>query len=145
MKTMLFVPFFLLAMISASIITVHVSTSRSRAFLRQSEEEIRAYMLELTPIGMSMEEAQSVIQQRFQIDEWGPWDIDYNSGVVRNFNARIHAYPRPAIGVKSINLQLGQYRRRGRLLGFTFVFAGWGFDENSMLVDVHVSKSRPAI
>jgi len=128
---------------------VHVSTSRS--FLRQSEDEIRAYILELTPIGMNMEEARIVIEQHFQIDEWGyglgmgPAFIDYRNGVVRGFNSRIHAYRPPDIGVTSINLQLGQYRRSGRLLASTFVFAGWGFDVNSELVDVHVSKSRPAM
>ena len=45
--------------------------STSRAFLRQSEDDIRAYLLELTPIGMDMDEARRVIEQRFQIDEWG--------------------------------------------------------------------------
>ena len=88
-----------------------------------------------------------MIEQRFQVDEWhyGPWGIDFENGIVRRFDPRIHTYSPPQIGVKAINLQLGQYRRSGRLLASTFVFAGWGFDENSELVDVHVSKSNPAV
>jgi len=138
----------LLAVFTVAIAaSAYVSTSRSRAFLRQSEEEIRAYILELTPIGMSMEEARSVIEHRFQVEEWsyGPWGMDYENGVRRRFDSRIHAQRPPHIGVMSINLRLGSYRRSGRLLASTFVHAGWGFDENAELVDVYISKSRPAL
>jgi len=51
--------------IIAIAVMIHVSLTR-HPFLRQSEEEIRAYILELTPVGMSMEEARIVIEQRFQ-------------------------------------------------------------------------------
>jgi len=115
--------------------------------MQQSEEEIREYLLELTPIGMNMEEARRVIEYHFQIEEWGygPWGIDYQNGVWRRFDPRIHAYRPSHIGVKSLNLRLGRYRRSGRILATTFVHVGWGFDENSELVDVYVSKSNPAM
>ena len=146
MKTFSCVFIVLLAVISI-VIAIHASTSRSHAFLRQSEEEIRAYILELTPIGIDMEDARIVIEQRFIVGEWsyGPWGIDFENGIVRRFDPRIHTHSPPQIGVKAINLQLGNYRRSGRLLASTFVFAGWGFDENSMLVDIYVSKSSPAM
>jgi len=140
----------LLAIIAVTAVTI-ANFPTSRFFLRQAEDEIRNYILELTPIGMNMEEARSVIEHRFQVDEWGYGRgsesafIDYENGVVRAFNPRLHAYPPPQIGVKAIQVYLGQYRRSGRLLASTFVFAAWGFDENSELVDVHVSKSRPAM
>jgi len=147
MKTIICVSVALLTVFSVVTIAVHASTSHSRSFLRQSEEEIRAYILELTPIGMNMDEARSVIEYHFQIDEWsyGPWGIDYENGIVRRYTPGIDPYRPPQIGVKAINLELGRYRRSGRLLASTFVFASWGFDENSELVDVHISKSRPAM
>ena len=147
MKAIVCVSVFLLAVISIITIAIHVPTSRSRSFLRQSEEEIRAYFLELTPIGMNMEDARRMIEYHFQIDEWGygPWGIDFENGVRRRYIPGIDPYRPPHIGVKSLNLRLGQYRRSGRLLASTFVFASWGFDENSELVDVYVSKSRPAM
>ena len=146
MKRIICVSAILLSIFSIlMIVRTHASTSRS--FLQQTEEEIREYILELTPIGMNMEEARSVIEYHFQIDEWeyAPWGIDYENGIVRRFDPRIHDYSPPQIGVKSINLRLGSYRRSGRLLASTFVFAAWGFDENSELIDVHVSKSSPAM
>ena len=123
----------------------------SRSFLQQSEDELRVYILELTPIGMNMEEARSVIEYHFQVDEWaygrgmGQAFIDYENGVRRRFDPRIHDQRPPHIGVQAIQLELGRYRRSGRLLASTFVFAAWGFDENSELVDVYVSKSSPAM
>ena len=136
---------FVIAII-AIVVAVQVTTTRS-AFLRQTEEEIRTYMLELTPIGMSMDDARGVLEYRFQVEEWsyGPWGIDYRKGVWPRFDSRIHAYRPLPIVVKSINLQLGSYRRQGRLLGFTHVYASLGFDENDNLIDVHISKSRPAL
>jgi len=135
----------------AVAITASVHISSSSAFLRQSEEEIREYILELTTVGISMEEARIVIEERFQIEEWGyglgsgRTFIDYRNGVVRRYAPGIDPYHPPDIGVKAISVQLGSYRRSGRLFGFTHVFVGWGFDENSELIDVHVSKSSPAI
>jgi len=142
----------LLAVIAFAIAaSAYFSASRSRTLLRQSEEDIRAYILELTPIGISMQEAHSVIGQHFRVDEWGHGHgagrafIDYENGIVRRFDSRIHAYHPPQIGVKAIGLELGSYRRSGRLLAGTFVFAHWGFDENFELIDVYISKSRPAM
>jgi len=92
-----------------------------------------------------------VIEYHFQIDEWGYGlgmgraFIDFENGVRRRYIPGIDPFRPSHIGVKAIRLELGQYRRSGRLLASTFVFAGWGFDENSELVDVYVSKSRPAM
>ena len=148
MKKVLCVFGIVLTVFAAIIITiavmVHVSLTR-HPFLRQTEEEIRAYMLELTPVGMSMDEARIVLEQRFRVEAWDSWSMDYLNGVWRSFDPRIHAYRPPHIGVKSINLELGSYRRDFNLLSHTFVYAGWGFDENGKLVDVYVSKSRPAL
>jgi len=141
---------FVLAIISILTMTIAYFRS-SRSFLRQTEDEIRNYILQLTPIGMDMDEARGVIEHHFQVEEWayglgeGPDFIDHRNGIVRSFNARIHDYHPPQIGVKAIQIHLGRYRRSGRLLASTFVFAAWGFDENSELIDIHVSKSSPAM
>jgi len=141
----------LLTFLFVAAIVAYASTISSRSFLRQSEEQIRAYLLELTPTGMSMEDARILIEQHFHVDEWvyrswmGSAFIDYENGIIRRFDSRIHEYNPPQIGIKAINLSLGSYRRSGRLLAATFVFASWGFDENSELVDIYVSKSRPAL
>jgi len=153
MKILICVSVALLVIFSALVIaSIHASTSQtSRSFMQQSEEEIREYLLELTPIGMNMEEARRVIEHRFQIDEWayghgaGRSFIDYENGIVRRYAPGIDPYMPPQIGVKAIQIHLGQYRRSGRLLASTFVFAAWGFNENSELVDVHISKSNPAM
>lgn len=132
-------------------IVLHTTTFRSRSFLRQTEEEIRAYILEITPVSMNMDEARSMIEQHFQIYEWaygfgrGRAFVDFENGIQRRGNPRAQANRPPPIGVQSIQVEIGRYRRSGRLLASTFVFAGWGFGENAALVDVYVSKSSPAM
>jgi len=154
MKKVLCVFGIVLTVFAAIIITiavmVHVSLTR-HPFLRQTEEEIRAYMLELTPVGMSMDEARIVLEQRFQVEEWayglsaGRAFVDYENGLVLAFIPSIHAYPPPDIGVNAIGISLGSYRPDFRLLSHTHVYAGWGFDENGRLIDVYISKGRPAL
>ena len=68
MKSIICVSVTLLTILSVLVIAmIHVPTSRS--FLQQPEEELISYILELTPIGINMEEARSVIEYHFHIDE----------------------------------------------------------------------------
>jgi hypothetical protein len=119
--------------------------------MQQPVEEIREYIFELTPIGMNMEDAREAIECHFQIEEWGYGFgmgrafIDYRNGVSRRYTPGIDPYMPSNIGVMSIQIELGSYRGNHRGFASTFVYVAWGFDENSELIDVHVSKSIPAV
>ena len=109
--------------------------------LRRSEETIRDRLLELTPIGMSMEDVIKVIESN---KSWQIVSISHKFGYVRP------GPPDPAdyasgkmtiIGEKSIRVSLGEYR------GFWLVSvtAFWGFDKDANLIDVYVWKVGDAL
>jgi hypothetical protein len=102
---------------------------------RKSEERIRKAMLELTPIGTSMENVIKLIESHkkwkikktsyehgYGIDKWG------TPGENRNIY----------IGVKSIKVYLGCY---GIIIN-TSVTVYWGFDEDGNLIDIAVRKDK---
>lgn len=107
--------------------------------LRQSEERIRGNILELTPIGMNVDDALEAIGQN---EKWGNYRrsdrgyiIRYGRPILPTHN---HLYDEnEVIGVETIRVLLGTYRFG---LGWIFVSAYWAFDENSSLVDVIVWK-----
>ena len=126
--------------------------------LRGSDEKIRKHILELTPIGMDMEEVIEVIGNN---KKWRVVGIDYEKGYLLQKPPPYPEYARiaedgyPIIGEKSIEIftkYTGEYSLSeffsapniiGSVLGLfstAYVTASWGFDENSKLVDVEVFK-----
>ena len=49
------------------------------------------------------------------------------------------------IGTKQISMELGRFRAGPMQLAPTFVVAHWGFDESYMLLDVHITRTRPGV
>lgn len=98
--------------------------------LRRSEEQIKRNMLKLTPIGTSMEVVISIIDG----NKWKYHVRDYGYFFIHGLPSR-HA-SRPAIGVKSIDAYLGEYRT----IFLTGVSVFYGFDEDSILIDIAVLK-----
>ena len=106
--------------------------------LRSSPQRIRAAMLKHTPIGMSMEEVIGVIENN------DTWEI----GATRDHGYSIrNGYPyiyilrgnENIIGVKSMRVYIGSYNFFF-FAGRTTVYAYYGFDEDSKLVDIAVGK-----
>jgi len=96
--------------------------------LRQPVEQIRADLLEITPLGTSIEEVRSVIQNN---DEWR-WSghiatVGFPTG---------QRSDDPRVGVKSTRANLGGFSN----IFWTSVVAWWGFDEEGKLIDIHVEK-----
>jgi len=110
-------------------------------FLRQSEEEIREYLLELTPVGSSMSDVLVEIERDemwtlgFINDRFGFVMIDGRPLTIGNYvpGATI-------IGTQSIRATPGSYRRDIVSMYLTHVDVFWGFDENSQLIDIQVGK-----
>lgn len=118
--------------ILAIIVTVVLIVIAVESFnpIRKSDEEITEYILTLIPMGSSIEEVIDVIEAR-KIYGW-KWDgrvfsVGILYGSIFDLEER---------GSSSIKVKLGTY-----LGSFpTFVFAEFGFDENSKLIDVFVHK-----
>ncbi|MBQ7012194.1 MAG: hypothetical protein IJN63_10855 [Clostridia bacterium] len=103
--------------------------------LRRSAEQITEDILELTPIGSSMEDVIRVIESK-KSWEW--------SGEVYPFGFLKQPPPpeeRTEVGVQSIDVFLGDYRN----IFVTSVTVFWAFDENSVLIDVWVWKDTDTI
>jgi len=108
--------------------------------LRKSPKNIKADILKLTPIGMSMEDAIKVI------DSNEKWAIRYISGKYGySMFGGWPGAPSPneiaqnadtIIGEKSINASIGEYRNIYKI----YVDVFWGFDENSKLISITVRK-----
>jgi len=123
-----------------AIVLVAISISLSNP-LRRSQEKIKESILELTPIGMGMDDVLKVIENNKR------WEIRY---VRYDFGYRRPGIPDPAdvalgrgtyIGEKSIRVFLGDYRN----IFITSVTVFWGFDENSKLIDVYVWKDADTL
>jgi hypothetical protein len=110
--------------------------------LRRSEEQIRANMLRLTPIGTSMDTVVRAVENNRK------WDIVSVSD--RGYLV-IHGRPSSAsgldeddkrvIGVKSIRVYLGYYN----IIFNTGVSVFYGFDEDSKLIDIAVRKDKDGL
>ena len=107
--------------------------SPEEQLLRSSIEEIKKYLLVITPIGLNMEDVMKVIESH---DAWEIWQIshehgpDYSSGV----------------GEKYIRTHIGQYRENCKFgIGVTGVVVWWAFNEDAELVDIFVRKDTDAL
>jgi hypothetical protein len=100
--------------------------------LRQSVEQIREDILELTPIGMGMDDVVEILEAVGNDRKWWPLHINNNRGVVMGELGRSGA----TVGVQSIRVNMGGYRG----VFYTSVLAWWAFDENSELIDVFVTR-----
>lgn len=96
--------------------------------LRKSEASIRTDILEITPIGMNIDDALNVIEN----ENWTNVGINYSRGVSRVEIQQLNEN----VGTKSIKARLGRYTTFFE----TQVIAWWAFDENLKLVDVFVRK-----
>jgi len=96
--------------------------------LRRSNERIRADMLKLTPIGTSMKDVIQVIESNKSWEWRGQYIANIGYSTDESLNNRI--------GSQSIRVTLGTYSH-----GFiVYVLAFWGFDEDGILIDVHIRK-----
>jgi len=113
--------------------------------LRKSPEEIRTDILELTPIGMSMEDVIDVIRNNSSWRIERRFDQGYIEGrwYVRGPHQGAYSslHDVAIVGVNSMEVYIGSYRYFFFLLVFeTRVSAFFGFDEDSNLVDVGIRK-----
>jgi len=120
--------FFVLIIVFAIVITVVIIMLSNP--LRRSVERITADMLELTPIGTSMEDVLKIIEDR---DRWEIGFISYEFGFVRD----VFPEPRRTVGEKSISVNIGRY---GVVIDTIVVDVFWGFNEYSELIDIWVRK-----
>jgi len=110
--------------------------------LRRPVEEIREYLLELTPVGTHVTEVVAVIEGR---ETWRFWGVNERFGFAMR-NGR-PSEPNPndiaagnVIGTQSIRVELGSYWGSMFSIYITHVTVFWGFDENSQLIDIQVRK-----
>jgi len=109
--------------------------------LRRSDERIKADMLKLTPIGMSMEDAKAIIENN---DKWKVRHIldggyTYSAGVPIGPHQGGDSLPGVRVGVTTMEVDIGFYNF------FVFIFKEeisifYGFDEDSKLVDIAVRR-----
>jgi len=121
--------------IIVTVVIMHLSNP-----LRRSIERIRADMLELTPVGTSIEDVNKAIENN---DKWRIF-ATYNSGYyIRNgipriadmhTNNNVHV-----IGVKTIQADIGTYNWLFIIFKRS-VSVYYGFDKDSNLVDITVRK-----
>jgi len=127
-----------------AVIAIVVTISLLNPLRRQTQEEILRNVLEITPIGMNMEEVLEVIER----EDWELWNVNHYHGFIRRpTDPEDFALGRETIiGVKSISACLGTYiGGHGRIFhSYTGVTVRWGFDENSILIDVIVLKETDA-
>ena len=100
--------------------------------LSKPSEQIRTELLEITPIGASMGEAQVAI--RDNSDGW--WIVNVN----RRFGvdmSRHGGQVGETTGESSIRVNLGGY---GFFIFWATVEAEWAFNENGELIDIFVVK-----
>ena len=119
--------------------SVVLFTADSANPLRRSTDEIREDILELTPIGMSMDEVIKVMESN---KEWDIYYVNERSGYV--MNADRPGEPSPSdieegrvIGVKSARALIGTYQNIPHM---AYVSVFWAFDEDSKLIDIAVRK-----
>lgn len=104
--------------------------------LRKSEEQIRADLLKLTPIGTDMQELKNPIKRTGKID----W-VREDWGIVIGPRGPSGGYPlddEELIGEKSMRVYLGDY-----YVFFPFgiyVEAFYAFDENGKLIEIAIRK-----
>lgn len=98
--------------------------------MRRPNAEIRADLLELTPVGTSMEDVIRTID-RHQSWEWSDRfvaPVGFSSGMPSD----------DRIGVQSIQVRIGYFWSFMGNNNMSAVVAWWGFDENETLIDIRV-------
>ena len=108
--------------------------------LMRSEKRIRNDILKYTPIGLSMVEVLSVIENK---NNWILEKINEDRGYI-NYDVTIpntnpntpHDSVPFVVGEKSIRVYLGKSWTFGHC-----VQASWGFDKDGKLIDVYVRKT----
>ena len=103
--------------------------------LWKSDEELKDYLLDITPIGTSMEDAENAVKKKFDL-EYGI-SVNMESGYKINSEGRRYSY-RPdesytIVGEKSIKFYLGYDV-------FHSVHAEYAFDKDDKLIDILVTK-----
>ena len=101
--------------------------------LRRSESDIRAELLERAPLGSSMSDVRSLIQER-------SWEVAYDDESRGFLDQRVR--PPQVVGTSSIRAELGNYQG---LPWRTFVTVFWGFDAEGKLIDVWVWKTHDTL
>ena len=100
--------------------------------LRRSQEHIQEHILNLTPIGMSMEDVIKIIDGK---EKWKVWNIK-SDGNWNSVPLDYEDFKSISIERKSIKVLIGEYRT----IFVTSVIIHWKFDENLKLIDITVSK-----
>lgn len=112
----------------------------------EPEEVIKETVLEITPVGMSMEDVLQVIYGQ---EKWEIYSINYERGFSLqgprpdhyNFPNEYASDKWPVIGEKFIRANIGNYMR-----GFyTDVYVYWAFDNDEKLIDLYVRKDVDAL
>ena len=99
--------------------------------LRRSEEKILSEMLELTPIGMHMDDVIKLIEN----EGWKIHFLNYSSGF------RVPGTYDNIIGKKSIVATMGMYKTGLSLFTVErYVQVYWAFDEDSKLIHMLIHK-----
>jgi len=108
--------------------------------LSKSDEEIRQSVLQITPIGTNMDSVVKVIESK---KEWKTTYVSYEHGVsygdlgYPDKPEDIALNRETIVGKKSIRVLIGEYNNPA----LVYVTAFWGFDKDSKLIDVYVTKS----
>ena len=101
--------------------------------LVESTEYIRETLLDFTPIGMNKEDVIKIIKDNEE------WKVNVN----HDYGYSASGY---TVGKTSASAMIGEYRiTKSFGIGMTAVTVYWGFDEDSKLVDIYVSKCTDAI
>jgi len=104
--------------------------------MRRSEGHIGKNILKLTPIGTSMEEVLEYAEKK----GWEIWYVSYEFGFLKQYGywtLEEHS-DNVNIGEKSIGVVASRYKTYFFIDTVVKIF--WGFDENSKLIEISVSK-----
>ena len=135
MKKMHKVTILILAILTPIVLGMILMTSNP---LRQSPERIRNNLLELMPIGISMGEVLTVIEDS---DRWTVRHISEASGVLMldgrpSTPSHLFLDDERIIGEQRIVVMLGEYRT----ILMTSVVAYFAFDSNGYLLEIAIRK-----
>ena len=106
--------------------------------MRRPQEMARNYILQLTPLGTSIEDVVEIMER----NGYGRLNVrDFGFSPITTAAPPPQGQPDvPRIGVKSASIGMGRYLAWYRWFHFTEVGVRWGFDEDGKLIDVHVRK-----
>lgn len=131
----------------AAIIVLTVTVPMFTNPLRRPRSMVTNYILNLTPIGMHIDDVVEIVESR---DDWRVHYISYEWGFMHPRHGARDGWPtsrsgHPIIGEQSIRVHAGMYRAWYKLFFNTFVGVFWGFDEDGKLIEIFVWKSIDAL